>query len=205
MTVAPAPETKRRGGDPLSLFLGAVSLLFPFIALFLARPLGPMAVVLALVVVLVLRAVTGLGKGQPQALTWAALAAAGLLGAGSLIDADLAMRTYPVLMSLAMLSAFAASLARPPTMIERFARLIEPDLPPAGVRYARGVTWAWCGFFAVNAGVALWTALAASLEVWALYNGLISYGVMGLLLGGELLLRGPVRRRLEKAAKPKAT
>jgi uncharacterized membrane protein len=205
MSAAPATEAKRRPPDPLSVALGAVSLLFPFLALFLAHPLGPMVVVLALVAVLVLRAVTGLGKGQPQALTWAALAAACLLGLGSLIDANLAMRTYPVLMSLAMLIAFALSLARPPSMIERFARVLEPDLPEAGVRYTRTVTWVWSGFFAVNACIALWTALAASLEIWALYNGLISYCLMALLLGGEFLLRGPARRQEEKrAAKRKA-
>ena len=201
MTVAPASETKRRSADALSIVLGAVSLLFPFLALFLAHPLGPMVVVLALVAVLVLRAVTGLGKGQPQALTWAALAAACLLGVGSLINADLAMRTYPVLMSVAMLAAFALSLARPPSMIERFARVLEPNLPVAGVRYTRTVTWVWCGFFVVNAVVALWTALAASLETWALYNGLISYALMGLLLGGEFLVRGPARRQDERRAK----
>ena len=78
--------------------------------------------------------------------------------------------------------------------------MLEPDLPEAGVRYTRTVTWVWCGFFAVNAGIALWTALATSLETWALYNGLISYGLMGLLLGGELLVRGPVRRQEERRA-----
>ncbi|MBI1359106.1 MAG: hypothetical protein GC155_02355 [Alphaproteobacteria bacterium] len=189
----------------MGLALGAVSLLFPFIALFLAHPLGPMVVVLALVAVLVLRAVTGLGKKQPQALTWAALAAACLLGIGSTINANLAMRLYPVLMNLAMLSAFALSLVRPPTMIERFARVFEPDLPEAGVRYTRTVTWIWCAFFVLNGSIALWTALEASLATWALYNGLVSYSMMGLLLGGEFLVRGPVRRREERRAASQAS
>jgi uncharacterized membrane protein len=201
MTSAPAPEKTRRKPDLLGIVLGAVSLLFPFIALFLAHPLGPTVVVLALVAVIVLRAVTGIGKGQPQALTWAALAAACLLGIGSVINANLAMRIYPVLMSVAMLTAFALSLARPPSMIERFARVFEPDLSEAGVRYTRTVTWVWCAFFLLNAGAALWTALAASLKTWALYNGAISYGLMGLLLGVEFLVRGPVRRQAERAAK----
>ena len=201
MTVAPASETKRRTPDLFGIVLGAVTLLFPFLALVLARPLGPMVVVLALIAVLVLRAATGLGKSQPQALTWAALAAAGLLGVGSLINADLAMRTYPMLMSVAMLIAFALSLARPPSMIERIARVLEPELPEAGVRYTRTVTWIWCGFFLINAGVALWTALATTLATWALYNGVISYALMGVLLGGEFLLRGPIRRREERRAR----
>jgi uncharacterized membrane protein len=193
-------EEKRQRPDALNLALGAISLLFPFAALLFAHKLGPVAVVLAMVAVLVLRALTGLGKNQPQALTWAALAAASLLGVGTAINADLAMRLYPVLMNIAMLSAFGLSLAKPPTMIERFARMVERDLPEAGVRYTRTVTWIWCVFFVVNGVVALWTALAASLEIWALYNGVVSYVLMGILLGGEFLVRGPIRRRAERQA-----
>lgn len=206
MRTIPAPgdvkleEKTRRRPDALNLALGAISLFFPFAALLFAHKLGPVVVVLAMVAVLALRALTGLGKNQPQALTWAALAAALLLGVGTAIDADLAMRLYPVLMNIAMLSAFGLSLARPPSMIERFARMVEGDLPEAGVRYTRGVTWIWCGFFLVNGVVALWTALATSLEIWAFYNGVVSYVLMGLLLGGEFLVRGPVRRRAEREA-----
>jgi uncharacterized membrane protein len=179
----------------VGLAAGALSFLFPLIALLLARPFGALAVVVGLIVVLVLRVATGLGKKAPSELTWAALAGAGLLAAASAINADLAMRIYPVLMSAAMLTAFGLSLARPPSMIERFARIMEPDLPEAGVRYTRGVTWVWCGFFIVNGAIGLWTALGASLETWALYNGLISYLLMGALLGGEFLVRGMMRAR----------
>lgn len=80
-------------------------------------------------------------------------------------------------------------------MIERFARLHEPDLPESGVRYTRKVTFVWCAFFILNGAAALWTALQASLELWALYNGLIAYVLMGALLGGEFLVRGFVRKR----------
>ncbi len=38
---------------------------------------------------------------------------------------------YPAVVSLALLLLFARSLFYPPTMIERIARLSEPDLPPA--------------------------------------------------------------------------
>jgi uncharacterized membrane protein len=179
----------------LALALGAVSLFFPLIALLLARPLGALAVTLALVALLALRAVTGIGGRQPAAMTWGALCAAGSLALLSAVDAGLAMRLYPVLMNAAMLAAFAWSLAQPPSMIERFARLHEPDLPESGVRYTRTVTFVWCGFFILNGAVALWTALQASLELWALYNGLIAYGLMGALLGGEFLVRGFVRKR----------
>lgn len=198
---SPLPKTKRGLSDLLGLVAGVVSFLFPLIALLLARPFGATAVVIGLIALLVLRAATGLGKKTPSELTWAALAGAGLLAAASAFDAHLAMRLYPVLMSGAMLTAFALSLAKPPSMIERFARIMEPDLPEAGVRYTRRVTWVWCGFFVLNGAIALWTALGASMEIWALYNGLISYLLMGALLGAEFLVRGALRARETAARK----
>src|SRR2546423_11913745 len=39
---------------------------------------------------------------------------------------------------------FRSSLFRPPTVVERLARLRNPELPAAGVRYTRQVTQVWC-------------------------------------------------------------
>ena len=107
------------------------------------------------------------------------------------------MRLYPAFMNAAMLAAFAQTLIRPPSMIERFARLREPALSDAGVRYTRRVTMVWCAFFLLNGLAAAATALFASLEAWALYNGLIAYLLIGALMGGELAVRRIVRRSAE--------
>lgn len=99
------------------------------------------------------------------------------------------LRLWPVGMNLALLLVFGGSLLRPPPMIERFARLLHPDLPAKGVRYTRRVTEIWCAFFVLNGSVAAYTALAASREAWVLYNGLIAYVLMGALFCGEWLVR----------------
>ena len=65
---------------------------------------------------------------------------------------------YPVLVNAVLLAVFAASLWKPPSVIERLARLRHPDLPPEGVRWVTNVTRVWCGFFVLNGGIALWTA-----------------------------------------------
>ena len=101
----------------------------------------------------------------------------------------LPLKLYPVLVNMALLGVFALSLWRPPTVIERLARLRHPDLPTEGVRWVTNVTRAWCLFFVLNGGIALWTALAASDATWALYNGAIAYVLIGAMLGGEWLLR----------------
>ncbi len=54
---------------------------------------------------------------------------------------------YPVIVNAVLLAAFAWSLAFPPSIIERLARLTEPELPASAVAYTRRVTVAWCFFF----------------------------------------------------------
>jgi uncharacterized membrane protein len=125
--------------------------------------------------------------------------AAGTLGLSVLAfagDQLLPLKLYPVLVNVALLGVFAISLWKPPSAIERLARLTEPDLPPAAVQYTRRVTQVWCAFFVLNGGIALVTALWLSAAAWALYNGLIAYLLMGLLFGGEWLVRRRLKARL---------
>ncbi|WP_431256333.1 hypothetical protein ACQ86G_16380 [Roseateles chitinivorans] len=102
-----------------------------------------------------------------------------------------------MLVNFAMLTVFSLSLVRGPSIVERLARLTDPHLPPEAIRYTRRVTQVWCGFFLMNGLIALATALWASERVWALYSGLIAYGLMGLLMGGEWLVRRRVRARMK--------
>ncbi len=138
-----------------------------------------------------------------QAFWWAAAAGAALLAGLSVWgNALLPLKLYPVLVSLVFLFVFGLSLWRPPSAIERLARLTEPDLPPSAVAYTRSVTQLWCGFFVINAAVAGGTALWASNEIWALYTGLVSYLLMGALFVVEWCVRQWVKRqaRLRHAA-----
>jgi uncharacterized membrane protein len=94
-----------------------------------------------------------------------------------------------VLVNAALFAVFGYSVLRPPTVVERIARIKEGPLTPEGVRYTRRVTIAWVGFFLLNGGIALYTALLTSLNTWALYNGFIAYILIGAMFGGEWLLR----------------
>ena len=96
----------------------------------------------------------------------------------------------PVLINALLLIAFGSTLrsgAMP--MIEKFARLQEPDLEEEPQAWCRLWTKIWCTFFFLNGAVALGLALWAPVSWWALYTGLLSYGAIGLLLGSEWLLR----------------
>lgn len=96
---------------------------------------------------------------------------------------------YPVFVNFMLLITFGLSLQHPPTVIERMARLKEPELSAAAVAYTRTVTKVWCLFFVLNGMAALGTALFASIEIWTLYNGAIAYVLIGTLFCGEYLVR----------------
>ena len=106
---------------------------------------------------------------------------------------SLSLKFYPVMMNCGFLLVFASSLFSNVTIVERFARIQDPELSPKGVAYTRKVTWVWSVFFLINGSIAAITAIWASDEIWTLYNGLIAYGLIGLLAGGEWLIRQRVK------------
>ena len=57
------------------------------------------------------------------------------------------LRFYPVAVNFTLLAIFGVSLLQGMPVVERLARLREPDLPPAAVLYTRRVTIVWCIFF----------------------------------------------------------
>ncbi|SAK83005.1 hypothetical protein AWB79_05567 [Caballeronia hypogeia] len=118
-------------------------------------------------------------------------------------DSERLLHVYPSLVNVGLLVAFGATLVRGPSMIEKFARIGTPDLSEAAVRHTRRVTQIWCAFFAANGLFSFYTALYWSREAWSLYNGAISYGLVGALIVGEIAWRHlvilPRARRMESA------
>jgi uncharacterized membrane protein len=167
----------------------ALSVAYPLVVYWAMGRFEPRWLAVLLLVLALLRA-----AATRQAVWLAAAAGAAVLaGLATVFNQALPLKLYPALINAVMLLVFGASLVFPPSAVERIARLTEPDLPPAGVAYTRRVTQIWCGFFVFNGTAALVTALWMSDRAWALYNGLIAYGLIGLLFGGEWLVRQRVK------------
>jgi uncharacterized membrane protein len=179
----------------LDLILVLVSLAYPFLVYFGLTRFSPWIVGVFLLAFLTVRLLlkrskTGVGPSG-KIFVFVILAIALLM----LVDQILAVKAYPVLVSLSMAAIFGYSLFYPPTIIEKIARLREPDLDQTGVDYTRKVTIAWTLFFIGNAAVSIWTALYGSIETWTIYNGFVSYVLIGLMFAVELTVRHFVRRR----------
>ncbi len=173
------------------LLLIALSIGYPLLVYVSLGRFEPRWLSLLLCVLALLRAI----GSRERYWLWIAAVTGLLAGWALLFNAALPLKLYPVLINAGLLLVFGLSLRFGPPVIERLARLREPDLPAAAVAYTRKVTQAWCLFFIFNGSMALATAVWASERVWALYNGLIAYLLMGSLFAGEWLLRQRVRAR----------
>ena len=95
----------------------------------------------------------------------------------------------PVAVNLYLLATFGWTLVAGPSMFERFGRAWDPSLPDFTHRYCRVVTLVWCAFFLLNAGATVVLSYAAPVGWWALYTGVLSYALVGLLIAGEACFR----------------
>ncbi len=168
---------------------------YPLLVYFGLAHVQPRDLALLLAALAALRAIARRGHAEARLWWWSAAGAALLAGAAALFNQSLPLKLYPVLVNAGLLALFGVSLWQGPPVVERLARLTEPELDVRGQRYTRRVTEIWCVFFVINGGIALFTACWADDRIWALYNGLVSYVLIGLLMGGEFLVRQWVRRR----------
>ena len=166
---------------------------YPAFVYFALDRFGPRGVSVALIAVLLPVAWWRL-RGQDRATvrTLAIVPAVTLVALvlGAVLDAAGWVLLVPAVINAALLVAFASTLRAGRTpMIERFARLVEPDLPEEKQRWCRSWTGAWVAFFAANGACASVLALAAPVRWWALYNGLIAYGLIGVMFAVEWVAR----------------
>ncbi|MFL0796654.1 MAG: hypothetical protein K6L73_04100 [Cellvibrionaceae bacterium] len=173
----------------LNFVIAGLLILYPALVYFGLQNMKPSDVAWLLLAVISVRLILTLKDTKSQGLALSTTGVAAIvLWASALSDSELGLKFYPVAINLTLLCIFALSLIKPPSVIERIARLKEPNLPETGVQYTRKVTGIWCVFFTLNGTAALYST-TLSLEAWTLYNGLISYILMGILLGGEMLYR----------------
>ncbi len=99
-------------------------------------------------------------------------------------------------------------------MVERFARMVDHDLPDFTLPYCRRMTIVWCVFFVGNAATVVALAVLAPHEWWTLYTGVLAYVLIGLLLVGEVCVRkwwfrqfrgGPLDRLFARLFPPERT
>jgi uncharacterized membrane protein len=176
---------------------------YPIAIFFGLSHFSPRYVALLIILIFIVRLV--LIKSSANILSKVSTITISLIGIvlclwAAISNTEIAVRLYPVFVSLVLLLIFGYSLLFPPTIIERIARLTSPNLPPAAIQYTYKVTLVWCAFFIFNGVIALLTALFSPLRIWTLYNGLISYILIGIIFMVEFIIRWRVKKKIMPAS-----
>ena len=114
-----------------------------------------------------------------------------LLGLGLVLyNNDIFLKLYPVLMNLGVCVMFALSLSGTP-LIEKFAEKMGYHLGAEQKEYTKRVTCAWAIFMFCMTIISLITVFLSN-EVWVVFNGLISYILISIMMGIEFMVRKKV-------------
>jgi len=189
--------------------IGLVGLfaLYPLAVYFGLTHLAPTALGLLVAVLAALRVVFVFRSNSDVSTKRKTLFLAGLLMVLGLVFAltghEASLKLYPVAVNLVMLVSFGLSLTTDMSAVERIARWRHPDLPDHAIPYLRKVTIVWSVFFLLNGGMAYWSAVYGSRAFWALYNGLIAYGLIAALFCVEYLVRLSLMKRNNTASQVK--
>lgn len=153
--------------------------------------------------------VTGTQKkdGKKHSIDWKPLLSSILLLAAGIgcffTNQILFLKLYSVTISLLFLILFGSTLFIKPTIIFRFATLSDKAITGSRFqgkieKYCRNITIIWCCFFILNGTLSVVTAFSQNLfklteeqanTVWSVYNGGLSYILMGLLFLIEYIFR----------------
>lgn len=143
-----------------------------------------------LVIPLVALRLRGTPREARMAVLRVPLVILGVLLLGALTKDPRFVLSMPVLINLGLLVTFGVTLrAGGVPMVERFARLSDPDLDAPRIAHCRQWTVRWCLFFVVNAGASAMLALGDDVRLWAIYTSGIAYALMGLMFAAEFLQR----------------
>ena len=154
----------------LSVIFGVA---YPFVVFFMLDR-GVSLRLLGMVIALL--AVCGfLGYGKKCAVIFGVLLSLFLI----IFEDILFLKVYPVIMNFLVALTFILSLKKRRPIIERFALKMGYSMDEQGKRYAKKSTVVWSIFLFCNFAASFVT-LFLPLRAWTLYNGLISYILIGI-------------------------
>ena len=105
---------------------------------------------------------------------------------------------YPAMVNFSLFITFVNSLRQEESLLLRIVRARGATISDYTSGYLYRLTAVWAGFFVLNGLISLWTT-TLSMAAWTLYNGLLSYGLIGVLISGELLFRYFYKKRKDVA------
>ena len=104
------------------------------------------------------------------------------------------LKFYPPICNFCIFMTFFTSLFMKETIIQKFAQMSGDKLEGGARIYTRNITYIWAAFTFINFLISVWTIFLPE-KYWIMYNGCISYILVGLLFGVEYTVRIILRKR----------
>lgn len=104
------------------------------------------------------------------------------------------LKFYPPIVNFCLFLIFFSSIFQEKTIIQKMALLMEPDANEAVMSYTRKLTYVWAVFTFVNFLLSFWTVFLPE-KIWAVYNGCISYILVGCVFIIEYIVRINFKRK----------
>jgi uncharacterized membrane protein len=193
-----------------SILFSVLAALYPvlvFLALVILRiPIRLLSLCIAAVAFVFFLSFTN-EKKRSGPIGWKSVAVSAFFIAAGLLcyfsNKTIFLKLYSVVVNITLLIVFGSTLFFPPNIIFRFATLQDKSIKGSATEkkvrhYCRTVTVVWCTFFILNGLVAGYTVFFCSDKIWSIYNGGISYLLMGFLFAAEYLVRKRVQKKLAR-------
>lgn len=179
----------------LKICISVLFLFYPVIIYFGLKEYQPLLLAILLLIIAILRWAYVCDGGPISSYgSYLVMVPALVVAITFFTNSNLALFLYPALVNLVFFSIFVVSLFNPPCIVEKLARFTQPNFPSEAVAYTVKVTKIWAIFFVLN-GILSILSYQVSEAYWLLYNGLISYLLMGSLFIVEYLVRIRVMRQ----------
>lgn len=152
-------------------------------------------------------------KKEKKALDWRPMVSSALflvVGIFCFItNKSIFLKLYSVVINILLLFVFGSTLFFRPNIIFRFATMADKSILGSSYEnqvdsYCKKVTIIWCCFFIINGSIATCTALynfgseELNNKIWSIYNGGISYCLMGIIFAVEFFVRKMVDKKMIK-------
>ena len=98
------------------------------------------------------------------------------------------LKYYPPVMNFCLFMIFFSSLFHERTIIQKIALASDPNSNEAVMKYTKNLTYIWAVFTFLNFLVSVGTVFMSE-KIWALYNGFISYLLVGIIFIIEYIVR----------------
>ena len=104
------------------------------------------------------------------------------------------LKLYPPFVNFCFFIVFFLSIFQEKTIIQKIALASEPDANSNVMRYTRNLTYIWSAFMFINFIISVFTVFMNE-KIWALYNGFISYMLVGTFFIIEYIVRMNFKRK----------